>query len=801
MNASERIEPRYPTLAATGFFSLWIAVLSLPMWSGRFLATPFSDQYKAGYGFRAWAAEQWRTTGKVPLWNPEIFGGMPFVGGMHGDIFYPTAWLRLILPVDVAMNLGFAGHYVLAGLFAYLLLRRLHIAWAGSVVGGVAYQLSGIVASYVNPGHDGKLFVTALFPLALLGLVMALRDKKWEGYAVVSLAVGLGFLSPHAQLLYYMLVASGIFALYLTFGEPTDEAVQPRLLRLGGSLLAIFVAFGIGAIQMLPFYYYIPFSPRSESIGGWERATSYAIPWEHVPEFFLSRFVGEGTMKGNTYWGGNGIKFHSEYLGLPVIALAILGVAGAGQRRLKLWLGGIATLFMLVSLGAGTPFYRVWYDVMPFMKQVRAAGMALYIVAFVVAIFAAIGVERLLRGDGQRHAQIWLGTAAAIVLLAVLGAFGGLAESLATFVDTRLQAPRIQNAMAAGSTIRAGALTSAVALAALGGIGWFLSKKRLQVGIAGLLVMAVVGTDLWWNARTFWNYSDAPDGLFAGDEVTNHILDTDSPFRALNLQVYPATNRQGTVLMAYGIPELLGHHGNELHAFDELMGGQDVWRNLPPFVPPFQGQGDLKLLDLYAVKYVIVPSRLGLDSIPGFRRALSNVPAASGIQAHLFEREGDIPYARIVPAALKLPAEQLVPTVMDPRFPIDLLVVFDSTTGVDAPTVTGIPEPLASSVSVTEWHPGHMRLQIDPPAPQAAFVVVSENWYFEWRATVDGEPVTTVPGNGALITVPVAAGARQIELNFESDAYRAGKAIMLVSVVLVAAGFVGPIVARRKRVV
>ena len=79
---SSPIEPRFPTLAATAICSFWIFILSLPMWTGKFLATPVSDQYTAGYGFRAWAAEQWKTTGKVPLWNPEILGGMPFVAGM-----------------------------------------------------------------------------------------------------------------------------------------------------------------------------------------------------------------------------------------------------------------------------------------------------------------------------------------------------------------------------------------------------------------------------------------------------------------------------------------------------------------------------------------------------------------------------------------------------------------------------------------------------------------------------------------------------------------------------------------------
>src|SRR5205823_8599283 len=56
-------------------------------------------------------------------------------------------------------------HYVLAGVFMYLLLRRLPVAWSGAVVGGVAYQLSGLVASYALPGHDGTRVVPALLPL------------------------------------------------------------------------------------------------------------------------------------------------------------------------------------------------------------------------------------------------------------------------------------------------------------------------------------------------------------------------------------------------------------------------------------------------------------------------------------------------------------------------------------------------------------------------------------------------------------------------------------------------------------
>jgi hypothetical protein len=783
------LEPARPTLLATAFFSLWVVVLSLPMLAGKFLAAPWSDQYATGYAFRAWGAEQWKATGRVPLWNPEIFGGMPFVAGMHGDIFYPTAWLRLVLPIDVAMNVGFALHYVLAGLFTYLLLRALKVTWTGSVVGGLAYQLSGLVASYVNPGHDGKLFVTTLFPLALLALVWALRERRWEGFPLLALVTGLGFLSPHPQLLYYMLVAAGLFALYLSFGDPTDSPPAQRAAKLAAALAAVFVGFLIGAIQMLPFWYYIPFSPRAETYGGWERATSFAIPWDHLPEFVLAKFTGASSER--TYWGSNGFKLHSEYLGLSVVALAVLGIADRAQRRLILWLGGIATLFLLISLGATTPFYRLWYEVMPFMQQVRAPGMAFYIVAFVTAVFAGLGVQQLQQGEGKTHVTIWVWTVVGVGVLALVGAIGWLAEGLASGIQERTGQPALRVAADASSSIRFGALGSAVFLGGLAAVGWASIRGKIGALAIALSIIGLVGTDLWMNARTFWNYSDARDGLFGGDAITEHLQQINSPFRVLDLQVYPP-GASTSALMAYGIPQLLGHHGNELHAFDELMGGKNVWGNLP-----FWGRGDLKLLDLYAVRYLIVAGGQGLDSLPGFRRILSDVPTAGGGTGSLLERVPVPRYARIVGGAIKEADSLAAPTVLHPQFLTDRLVYLDTTFDGQPKELTAMPDPVEAAVDVSEWAPGRMQLRITPAIPVDGYIVVSENWYIGWRATVDGQPADVVRGNGALITVPVSAGARDIELVFESDEYRMGKIITLGSLILVAITGVAPAIVRR----
>ena len=191
-------EPRRPALLATAVFLLAALTLCWPMLAGRWLLG--DDQYIAGYGFRLFGAEMFRATGHIPEWNPYLFGGLPYIAAQHGDIFYPTAWLRWILPVDTAMNLGFFAHIALAGACMYALLRALRVSWTGALVGGLAYELTGIVASLVKPGHDGKLFVSALAPLALLALLAAVRDRRWWGYGLLALVVGLCMLSPHYQL-------------------------------------------------------------------------------------------------------------------------------------------------------------------------------------------------------------------------------------------------------------------------------------------------------------------------------------------------------------------------------------------------------------------------------------------------------------------------------------------------------------------------------------------------------------------------------------------------------------------------
>ena len=773
----EILEPRKPALTATAIYLLATLSLTWPMLLGRFLVNPLSDQYTAGYSFRLFGAEMFRATGAIPQWNPYLLGGLPFIGAMHGDIFYPTAWLRWFLPVDVAMNLGFALHLLLAGVLAYAFLRGLRLRWTAALVGGLAYQLTGMVASLVNPGHDGKMFVSALAPLAFLALLRAIRDRRWSWYGVFALVVGLALVSPHYQLTYYLLVACGMWTLYLVFWDPERTPDGSWLTPIALAFLGVLLGVAISAIQALPFLDYIPYSPRGAGGGstGWQYAIGFSMPPEELVSTVLPQFNGIV----EHYWGQNFFKLHSEYLGALVVALAVFawgrdrggggGREGEGRSyRALLWaLTGIGGFFLLISLGGHTPFYRLWYEVMPMMKKVRAPGMAFYLVALSASVAAGIGTERLLAGEVPRRV-FWtvFGVLGGMALVGVAGGLQPIAEALAL--------PRQADAVAANAgQLRSGALRLLVVVTAGGAMYWLVLTHRARGWLAALGLVAVVGADLWSVDREFFRFSPPASELYAPDEIIDYMRSEGGPSRVLNAGVYDRS-----FLMAFDIQTALGYHGNELRFYDDLWGGKNVWRNA----------SRPQLWDLMAVNFVVAPN---VQQIPGYTRVLGPVKTTEGRFGVLYQRDTTAPYVRVLPAAVKVLDDQIVATLMDPRFPYDQVALFPDSATIDVPPLEALPAPATVRATLAEWNPGRMEIALEGQDSRETFLLVAESWHPGWHARVDGVETPVVRGQEALISVPLPPGARRVTLRFTTPGYRTGKivsALALITALLIIAG-------------
>lgn len=762
--------PRFAFAWAALVHAICTLALGFPALAGKFLVNPYSDQYIAGYAFREFARERWVNTGAIPQWNPHLFGGMPFVDAMHGDTFYPTALLRILVGTDTGMTWGMLLHVFLAGWFCFLFLRSLGLSFFPAVLGGVAYQMGGNVAGLVSPGHDGKLFIAALLPLALYFVVRGVRDGRNAAWGALALVVGLAVLSPHPQLLQYMLLVTGAFALFLALGYGSEQAIARRagLRRLAAALGSVAVGMVMGAIQFWPVKAYEPFSPRAGG-KGWEHAVSYSMPPEEMLNFMIPQFSGIL----DRYWGRNGIHFHSEYIGAVVLVLAGLAFGAwalrSQRRQVWFWFGAFV-ISLLWALGGNTPFYSLVYAVVPGTKYFRAPSTMLFVVAFCAATLAAFGAERVMRMEYRRRYLVgWAVASIAIGALGALGAFTNLGVSIAG-------PERAELVLANDDALRVGSLRAMVFILLAAGVAMVVTTRRVSRDLGGSLLLLIVALDCWSVTRRYWSFSEPAEISFASNAIIDYLKEQPAPFRVLSFQTAPSEGVHDPLLnydglMAHGIASVLGYHGNQLGNYDRLVGTAEGYRQV----------ANPNFWRLINMRYVLTnsPDNIGLREL---KQVAGPVRDAAGSDLYLHEIPIETSYAWVTPAIVEADEETVLATVLDPRFDVRRVAVFDTSAAVQGTELTSLPEPLSLKANVTRYAPGAVSIELDGPAPAGSALMISENWYPGWRAQVDGTPVPVGKAAVSLMGIALPAGARSVELTFTNPAYETGKTVTWAAV-------------------
>jgi uncharacterized membrane protein len=248
-----------------------------------------TDMIPMGYMMRKAVADYWRAHGTIPAWDPYILCGLPVVDAMHGDLFYPVSAFYLLMPLHRALGYKLILHVWLAGMTMYFLLRTLGLRRRSSLVGGVAYMVAPYFLSLAYAGHDGKMFVTALFPLCVLLLERLLRRPGLMYSALFGGSIGLLLLTSHPQMAYFAGWGLGIYLLVNV----------PRLVKNGTLargvvfvLIALIVGIGIGCVQILPTYFYTTsYSPRTGGVS-FDFAASWSLHPEEIVSLLYPSFVG-----------------------------------------------------------------------------------------------------------------------------------------------------------------------------------------------------------------------------------------------------------------------------------------------------------------------------------------------------------------------------------------------------------------------------------------------------------------------------------------------------------------------------
>ncbi len=348
----------------------------------------FSDAIHVWYFFKTFTINAIKQYGYLPLWNPLIYSGVPFVGNPQSTLFYPPFSLFYIIPVHYAITLLFTMHIAFAGcgMYLYARLRRLSFApaWFASIVFVLNYKLVGIMFA----GHLTHFASWTYFPWMLIGIEYYVHSRKFRAMILLSLCYAFLFLAGLPQIFYYQLLVGLVYLILTIAYYNKKEAVG---ILIGYAFIAVMAVLFV-AISLFPVWEMMHFFQRS---GGTNFAfsTTFSLHWKDFislvfPQAMVAAHPGPN-IDNKFFWE------HTMYCGIiPLIFLFI-------SYRWREWLhtGFFVVLLIfsvLFALGDTTPFFGLMYKFIPGVSYFRCPNRIFVLAAFSVSILSAFAFQNML---------------------------------------------------------------------------------------------------------------------------------------------------------------------------------------------------------------------------------------------------------------------------------------------------------------------------------------------------------------------------------------------------------------------
>jgi hypothetical protein len=764
-----------PGLAAALYFGLALLYFLPAFLPGRHIFG--TDYLQSGYFFYDFISQR-TAEGNLPKWVPYVYGGLPLYSN-PGSTYYPIRWIAdLVAPTSRFFPILFVFQFGMAGLGMYLLARELGCRRWVAFVAGLAFQWTGILTSWVYAGHDGRIIVVTLAPLFFYFVHLGIRTGRLPAFAGLAATTAFVLLSFQIQNAYYLLLAGVFWAVFCLFrlGAVKDVPRLGKAVALGVGAVAF--GFLTASVNFLPFQHYVAESPRGGTGGrGYEFSTSYSMPGRAVVGLAVPEQVGatiqneRGEYVFPIYRGENPFRLHTEYVGAAVLVLVALGFYYARRSRYWWFFAGLGLWALTMALGGSTPLYRLYYELLPGLKRFRAPDLAYYVLAFSLICMAALALERLAqvreaararRGaepQGDRPALVgWV--AAAVAGVAVLGAaaFGMPAAAMAEGT--------------VGLSPAAGWMRFAVFAGLAGAALWLWMEGRIATRAALIALSVVTAADLWVIGKKFFQTVPAPGETYAEDDVIGFLRSQTMPGGPTRVWALPGRGGWPPYInypMRFGVEQAGGEHGNQLQRYNQFAGaGEQSYIDYHNFNDP-------RFLAGANVRWITSAEPLG---VPWLREAYRS-PATGTV---VYENALLLPRAYIVGQVTR---------VTDPGATLPFLESqqWDPSRNavVEAPRDLGLPTAptLAGSARITRYEPDLVDVAVEVNRP--ALLVLSDNYYKDWRATVDGRAAEIYRTNHTFRGVVVPAGRHQVRFVFEPMDLYTGFYVYLACLAVLAA--------------
>jgi hypothetical protein len=385
-----------------------LAAICLPLILGQ-RTLYLRDVFGTHLAMKSSQAETLRA-GELALVDPYRGGGQASLGNLNTVPLYPTNLLYLVGDSIWALNAHFWIHLLLAPFGLYWLARRCGLERAAAWMGAVAYGAGGYLLSTLNLYN---LVAPAALAPALIAACMSLAERpRAIGFCAVT----------------------GLWVLMVLGGDPMTAAMalvmalsavaltSPRQWRSSvPTLVAVVLGTLVALPQIVELARILPHTYRG--FWGYSAAGATMASWNPLSaiEGLLPLFFGWPDLG---YWGRG---FYGDELPLlfslapGVLVIGLVLASGRPARPIAWWCWGSVALGLFLVLGRHNPILGLLLRLTR-VDLIRLPVKFWLLVAIGASLLAALGFERLLRGERRPFVR---------ALTALLALYAGLWAFLA----------------------------------------------------------------------------------------------------------------------------------------------------------------------------------------------------------------------------------------------------------------------------------------------------------------------------------------------------------------------------------
>lgn len=740
---------------------------------------------------------------QVPLWNPALFAGVPFLASGQHSALYPFSVLFYIFPPEHAYGWFLVLQYFLAGVFAYLLVRGLGVTWGGALVSGVVYEASlFMVVSAVFP----MIVAGAVWlPLGLLAVELVVRQQPVLGrpaslpwLMLGAGAVGMQVLAGHPEVIYYSALIMGAYSAWRMLPWVWGWREHWRDLLRASVFLLVMMAVGLalGGIQLLPLLELVTQNFRSGSatlaeVRGWgfpaRRVLTFLMPnffGNPAHHSYFDFFTGQRELVTvNAYgepifkidWGIKNYVEGGAYVGVLPLVLAALGVWGwLRQRKAAAVLAHPFVPFMALLSGLalafvfGTPLYALIYY-LPGLNQLHSPFRWVWPLSLAVAVLAGFGVvalrvvdRRLVRAVAgvliAAGVGMWLAVA---VGRAVYPQIAGMMDALV--FDLALAANAFKDGRMLFSYLGQWVLLAGLMVVLSGVVLALTGWRRAEV-----VIVAVVAVDLIANG---WGFMPAvrTDLLDDTPPVVAFLQQDDSPWRLTTYAPNGQKTLNANTPWLYGLEDVRGYESIILKQYADYMALIEPQNELQfnRIAPLTQASSlDSPLLDLLNVKYVV--TEVAIDN-PRYEMVYADAAV------RVYENLGVMPRAYGLPFGCGMQADDFAAAVQqyDPRQHV-ILDGPDTAPGLGAADC----QPIEARVTLHEFN----TVTVDVDFTEPGYLVLNDTYFSGWLAFVrpfgtdedQEQRLEVLRANGNFRAVYLPAGNHTVRFRYSPNSIRVG---------------------------